>query len=153
MSVPMKSHLSPAWTISTASARKITSRLRGRREERREGRERGERGEREERGEGKGERERGGRGGEEERGRLCAGKGKKVRKGEGWERKEREKKFEEEKRRREEEGKGGGREGVSPVVSLSAENSLLVCVPSRDATSRQLLLCLLDTNLLEINKS
>ena len=48
MSVPMKSHLSPAWTISTASARNITSRLRGRREEgeegeRREGREEEER--------------------------------------------------------------------------------------------------------------
>ena len=36
MSVPMKSHLSPAWTISTASARNITSRLREMREGRRE---------------------------------------------------------------------------------------------------------------------
>ena len=51
MSVPMKSHLSPAWTISTASARNITSRLRGRRD----GGEIGERG-------GRGGREEGGKG-------------------------------------------------------------------------------------------
>ena len=70
MSVPMKSHLSPAWTISTASARNITSRLRGRRE----GGEIGERGGREEGGEEERRegREKGGRrgrveGGEEER--------------------------------------------------------------------------------------
>ena len=58
MSVPMKSHLSPAWTISIASTRNIT--LRG---DRREGRERGGRGGREE---GAGGRDR----------RLCAGKEK-----------------------------------------------------------------------------
>ena len=34
MGIPMKSHLSPASTISTSSSRNITSRLRGRREER-----------------------------------------------------------------------------------------------------------------------
>ena len=43
MSVPMKSHLSPAWTISTASARNITSRLRRRGERSRGMREEGER--------------------------------------------------------------------------------------------------------------
>ena len=64
MSVPMKSHLSPAWTISIASTRNIT--LRG---DRREGREEGGEGERREgreRGEGerREERKRGGRGGE-----------------------------------------------------------------------------------------
>ena len=79
----MKSHLSPAWTISTASACNITSRLRGRGE----GGERGGRGGREEGGEGerRKEREKGGRGGREEGGggeeedgrRLCAGKKKK----------------------------------------------------------------------------
>ena len=97
----MKSHLSPAWTISTASARSITSRLRERREER-EGERR-----REEREEGKSK----------------------------------------ERRERRE------RKRVNPAVSLSGESSQLVCVPPWDAPSWQLLLCLLDTNLLEVNKS
>ena len=65
-----------------------------------------------------------------------------------WERREREKKFEEEKRRREE-----ARKGIKRVSQAVSENSLLVWVPSWDAPSWQLLLCLLDTNLLEINKS
>ena len=55
MSVPMKSHLSPACTISTASARSITSRLRGRRGER-EGEIRGKGERRKERVKGEGER-------------------------------------------------------------------------------------------------
>ena len=105
----MKSHLSPACTISTASARSITSRLRGRREER-EGERR-----REEREEGKSKRRRG--------------------------------------KEREREREGERRERESQSVSLCAESSLLVCVPSWDAPSWQLLLCLLDTNLLEVNES
>ena len=72
MSVPMKSHLSPAWTISTASARNITSRLREMREGRREkegrGKGGGEEGRRDGRrkGEGRGGGEEGRKGGRRE---------------------------------------------------------------------------------------
>ena len=138
MSVPMKSHLSPAWTISIASARNITSRLRGRRE----GGEIGEgRGGREEGGEGREGRERGGRGGREEGGEGERREGEEKRRmeegyvqenkrreervwvggmGKKWGRKKREKKFEEEKRREERKREKESRESVRLYLKFSA---------------------------------
>ena len=113
MSVPMKSHLSPAWTISTASARNITSRLRGRgkgKEEREEGERREGREEREEGGEGGERGGRGGRGGRRERRkRLCGEKQGRENMGRRNGNERREKRKESEKG----EGRGRGRKRVN----------------------------------------